>query len=226
MFHSNIAKCLLTALCVTGFVIIAYFVTQGAALSFDTTVQTTVFSLRTEWLTKFLIPLTYSGNWQFVVTICVALLIIPQTRRPYGVPMTVSAVLSVSFYEMLKFVFERPRPDIAMRLIDEVGYSFPSGHTLTSLIFWGTAIFLFRSYARIPETIHEEGFDFPRITKKSTVNLLTLVIGAYILLMGFSRIYVGVHFATDVVGSWCLGICILTVLHTSYFPSLLPKHRE
>lgn len=224
MFNANLLKGLITALGVTGFAVIAYFVSQGAAFAFDSAVQSTVFSLRADWLTDLIVPFTFSGNWQAVTTVCVALLIIPQTRMHYGAPLTLSALLSVGFYETLKFIFQRPRPDMALRLIYESGFSFPSGHTLTSLVVWGMLILLIRSYSRVPTALWEEAApDVPRAVNRRTVRVLTAILTAYIILMGFSRIYVGVHFPTDVIASWCLGSCILIVLHSSLLPALLPK---
>lgn len=216
-------KGLITLLCIGGFTIIAAAVTQNALLPFDLRIQQAVFSLRSELLSDLLIPLTRSGNWQCVALICAALLVIPKTRKQYGFPLVCSALFSVSIYEILKYIFQRPRPDIALHLIHEGGFSFPSGHSLTSLVVWGTLLLLIRAYARIPETQWEETCDAPRLTGAVSVNIITGILAAYIVLMGASRVYVGVHFPTDVIASWCLGICILIVFYSSFLPVLLPK---
>lgn len=225
MYNKNLFIGLLTALCVGGFIVIAFFVTQGTALAFDIVIQEAVFSMRSHWLTLFLVSITYSGNWQMVTLICAGLLLLPQTRQHYGLPMTASALLSVSLYQVLKFIFQRPRPDVALQLIDESGFSFPSGHTLASLVFWGMAILLIRTYAAVPYSPYEEEYDFPHFTKKSVVNLITIILAVYIFLIAFSRIYVGVHYPTDIIAGWCLGICLLTGLYSSYMPALLPRGR-
>ena len=226
MINTNILKGLLTVLCAGGFAVLAYFVTQGAVPAFDTAVQSAVFALRDDWLTALLKPLTLSGNWQPVTVLCAALLAAPKTRKHYGLPLSAAALSSVGFYEMLKFVFQRSRPDPSFFLISEGGYSFPSGHALTSLVVWGTLIMLVRAYARVPRLSSEEEYDFPHLTKPLTVNVLTGLLCVYIILMAFSRIYVGVHYPTDVLGSWCLGGCMLIAIHSSLVPALAPHRRD
>ncbi|WP_130863077.1 phosphatase PAP2 family protein [Bacilliculturomica massiliensis] len=226
MINTNILKGLLTVLCAGGFAVLAYFVTQGAVPAFDTAVQSAVFSLRNDWLTALLKPLTLSGNWQPVTVLCAVLLAAPQTRKHYGLPLSAAALSSVLFYETLKFVFQRSRPDPAFYLINESGFSFPSGHALTSLVLWGTLIMLIRAYARVPRLSSEDEYDFPRLTKPSAVNLLTGLLCVYIILMAFSRIYVGVHYPTDVLGSWCLGGCMLIAIHSSLVPALTHRGKD
>lgn len=224
MCHSNTSKGLLTALGLAGFAVISYFITQGAVLPLDTSVQEAVFSMRSQWITALLIPLTYSGNWQTVAVVCGLLLLLPPTRKHYGVPMTVSALLSVSFYETLKFIFQRPRPDFVNFLIPQGGFSFPSGHALTGLVVWGTALLLIRRYSRLPRSGYEEKYDFPHVTNGTAVSIITILLCAYILLMGFSRVYLGVHYPTDILASWCLGLCMLTALESSYFCDILEEN--
>ncbi len=91
--------------------------------------------------------------------------------------------------QLLKFFFQRSRPLILYRLVEESGYSFPSGHAMVSAAFYGYLIYcLWKS-------------DISKVGKRIGSVLLTcLIIG-----IGFSRIYLGVHYATDVLAGFCLG---------------------
>ena len=170
--------------------------------AFDQAVQSAAFSLRCGVLTALLIPLTYSGNWQGVTAICVLLLIIPKTRKWFGLPLTGSALLSVGLYQFLKYQIQRLRPDAALHLIEQDGFSFPSGHTLSAILVWGTLILLLLHYRRT------KGYRRPSLEDGHTTALCA-VAAVYLILMGLSRIYVGVHWPTDVLGSWCLGLALL-----------------
>ena len=105
-----------------------------------------------------------------------------------GVRLFVALVVSVYVNALLKDIIALPRPflyaEIAnLRAPDE--YSFPSGHAQSAMVFWGLLVLHFRR------------------------RWFTLFAGAMILLVGFSRVYLGVHFPTDVVGGWVMGASIV-----------------
>ena len=163
----------------------------------------------------------YGGFTYSVTAICVLLLIIPKTRKWFGLPLTGSAVLSVGLYQLLKYRICRARPDAALHLIEQGGFSFPSGHTLSSILVWGTLILLLLHYRRTayispltsqqigPSTRFRAGrLQRPALGGGMTV-ALCVIFAVYSILMGLSRIYVGVHWPTDVLGSWCLGLALL-----------------
>ena len=188
---------------------------------FDHAIQNAAFSLRCDALSAVLIPLTYSGNWQGVLAICVVLLILPKTRRWFGLPLTASGILSVALYQFLKYQIQRIRPDVAVHLIEQDGFSYPSGHTLSSILVWGTLILLLLHYQRTayrrPLISQQLGpaarFRAGRLHRPDLGDGMTLILivisTIYLILMGLSRIYVGVHWPTDVLGSWCLGLALL-----------------
>lgn len=198
MKHSNR---LVTTLCLLGFSMIAYFVTLDASLSFDAYLQNAIFSMRNESLNTFFITLTRTGDWQTFLTICVVLLLSPKTRDRFGLPLSFVASSSLLLYSILKYIFQRPRPMVALHLIEQGGFSFPSGHTLTSLIFYGTLILLLNQYYG---------------AKHKAVRIISIFCAIYIFLIAFSRIYLGVHYPTDILGSWFLGIMILSFFHTHF----------
>jgi undecaprenyl-diphosphatase len=89
----------------------------------------------------------------------------------------------------LKFVFARPRPDVLIHAPRVFTTSFPSGHaTLSAITYLTIAALLARAY--------------PSPTSALYFMLLAALLT---VLIGLSRIYLGVHFATDILGGWCIG---------------------
>jgi undecaprenyl-diphosphatase len=200
----------------TGFMVISALMVNGKLAVLDFLLQTGVLSLRNNGLTAFFVPLSYSGNWQVVVPLCLVLLIIKKTRTGYGVPLTLAALTSVTFYQILKHLFSRVRPDQSLHLLEQGGYSFPSGHSLTSFLVWGMLALLLIYYqstdgAPLPFYKKKTGA-VPYIKSVPHLRFSNLLIFTYIALMGFSRIYVGVHWPSDVLCSWFLATAVLVVL--------------
>lgn len=187
-------KILIGLLGLAAFLIIGGIVIAGGTmpLGVDLKIQKWAFSLRDYdlfWLTK----LTKLSNTKFIVALLILLGILPWTRKKYGVPIAAAEVTGLAAYTILKKVIARPRPDVSLHLISQGGFSFPSGHGATSMIVYGLMLCLIRKYVKNP------------VLK----NTLTVILSILIFLIGFSRIYVGVHWPTDVMASWGLGIFII-----------------
>lgn len=178
------------------FAVIAGFVASNDTLAFDTVIRQWFYSIRSQGLTAVLKVITYMGNWQSITGLCLLLLIIPKTRIRYGIPVSASAIFITLLNKGVKAVFQRPRPDVSLRLIEQGGYSFTSGHSITSMVVFGLLIFLVRKY----------------VEDRRTANVLTVLLCVPLVFIGLSRVYMGVHFPTDVLGGWCLGLAVLMII--------------
>ncbi|MGF6376411.1 undecaprenyl-diphosphatase [Clostridiales Family XIII bacterium PM5-7] len=177
------------------FAYIAYRIATNQSFDFDTELREWVYSLRTPTLNRIWIAVTYLGNWQTITLVVLGLLLAKSTRVNIGVPMAATAVASTCIYKLVKMIFQRPRPDLAVRLIEQGGYSFPSGHAMNGLVCYGILIYLVRRHCK-NETIR---------------NGLTILLSVLFISIGLSRVYVGVHYPSDILGGWCLGIVVLTI---------------
>lgn len=113
-------------------------------------------------------------------------------------------IISGALNQLLKFIIQRPRPN-DLRLIQESGYSFPSGHSMASLAFYGFFIYLI----------------YKKIKNKYIKIILITILTILILAIGFSRIYLGVHYLSDVMAGFLISICQLII-----FTSIIEKYIE
>ena len=114
-------------------------------------------------------------------------------RRP-GLCAAVNLVLATLLNLLLKTLVQRPRPE-GYRLVAESGFSFPSGHSMVAMAFYGLLIWMVWRYE-----------------KDALVRWLGVIgFGLVIVLVGLSRIYLGVHYASDVLAGFCASIAWLGV---------------
>ena len=99
--------------------------------------------------------------------------------------------------QILKYIVQRNRPE-GYRLIDESGYSFPSGHSMVSTAFYGFLIYLV----------------IKKVKNKYLKNFLVILLSILIILIGFSRVYLGVHYASDVIAGFFISIAYLILFIT------------
>ena len=105
--------------------------------------------------------------------------------------------------QTFKFIFARTRP-IDINLIVENGYSFPSGHSMVSLAFYGFFIYIIA---------HKKMKKKKKIFYSSLLALLTLLIG-------ISRIYLGVHYASDVIAGFALSMAYLIIFIIIFYKKM------
>lgn len=137
------------------------------------------------------------GAYCLIIISILCAIFIKNKKIAFAIP--INLILSTMLNLVLKNIVERPRP-IGYRLIDETGYSFPSGHSMISAAFYGLIIYFI--WKNVKNT---------KLKYISCV-LLALVIG----LIGISRIYLGVHYASDVIGGFSISVVYLIIFTTTF----------
>ncbi|MFD1701923.1 phosphatase PAP2 family protein, partial [Methylopila henanensis] len=140
-----------------------------------------------------MIDLTSLGGWTVLTLVTVVTLtyLVISGRRGSAALVAASIVGGTLLSVVLKIGFARPRPDLVDHLVNVASASFPSGHAMLSA---ATYLTLGVMLARTESRRSVRGFIF------GVAALLTLSIGV-------SRVYLGVHYPTDVLAGWCLGAC-------------------
>lgn len=142
---------------------------------------------------------TWLCNPPTVAVFCLLLLVFPPTLRTIALPVAASAAGSALLNQLLKHAFGRERPNI-LRLVAETSASFPSGHSMTSTAVCTTLLLLALHYFR------------NRVIRWAAA----LALGLLPVLIGLSRIYLGVHHAGDVLGGWLLGAAVGTAVFAAW----------
>lgn len=181
------------------FVALALFISSGRSFSFDSSLVTLfrqagdpMIPLGPPWFREAMRDLTALGSFTalglMTVVACVTLWLCARRQLAIGLMLTVlSAVLAST---LLKIAIGRERPDIVEHAALTFTASFPSGHAfLSAAVLLGIAGFI---------GIASRRADIERFCHAVAVALM--------LGIGVSRIYLGVHWPSDVLGGWCLGI--------------------
>ena len=143
--------------------------------------------------TQVMKVITWFGSATCLILLTIILFIVLKNKIT-GFLIAINLVIVTILNQLLKFVLQRPRPD-DYRLIDESGYSFPSGHSMISMAFYGYLIYL----------IYKSKFN-----KYVKIILITIFV-FLILFIGISRIYLGVHYTSDVIAGILLSNSYLIV---------------
>jgi undecaprenyl-diphosphatase len=173
------------------------YLDQEGLTRLDRPINQWVVSLRTPLLNKLMYLITLTGNWQMIVwgSFLAAILLIAAKKRRYLAAMLLSNVSAWIFIEAAKNLVGRTRPPVENALMTEPGFAFPSGHSYFAVVFYGLMTYFWVRH------FHQ------RWTK---IGIFILGSGS-ILCLAVSRIYLGVHWTTDVVAGLSLSLAWLSV---------------
>lgn len=182
---------ILLSILIVIFVIIAEDVFEKELFQFDFTIYDFLVAHRNPFLTRVFKVITNFGGAIFLIGITIlSIIFIPKKKYKYIIPINLGVIVLLNIG--LKNFFERPRPE-NLRIIEETGFSFPSGHSMASMAFYGYFIYLI----------------FTNIKNKKIRNVLCIVLGVLVLAIGLSRIYLGVHYTSDVIAGLCFSMAYL-----------------
>lgn len=188
----------IVVLCLILFSVICYGVLSYDSLVIDTKVYSFIAdNLMSDGITSVLKVITELGGVAFTVLAGVLIFMFCKKIRWF---VTFDLVGVTLINQAIKHIIRRPRPNV-LRLVEEDGYSFPSGHSMVSMAFYGIIIYLV----------------YKNVTNKYLKWTLITLLSLLILSIGFSRIYVGVHYFTDVVGGFLLGLAYLIIYINIYY---------
>ena len=181
----NFLKYLIFLILLSIFILLSTLIQTGTIENFDSCIYKFIENIRTDKLTSILKFFTKIGDVQslFFISSITVLIMLVFDKKKIAISVALNIIISSISYVVLKNIFQRPRPEIAERLIEENGFSFPSGHS---------------------------------------TNNMALILGIIPIIIGFSRMYLRVHYPSDVLGGFCLGIMVV-ILFTSF---LYKKIRE
>ena len=180
------------------FVILGYIVKfyPDMLIGFDQPIQTAIRGDLPDFLTILFRTITHLIDIPVIITwvLIVAFIFYRKQWKLESYLMlgnlTLAGILIVTF----KNIYQRPRPEI-LHLVEEKGFSFPSGHSLAVTIMVGTLIVIFSQ----------------RIKDQLWKRIVQILLGFYLLSVLVSRVYLGVHYPSDVLASLCVGLGVLFI---------------
>lgn len=190
------------------FVILTFlFLSQGYSnilKPFDLKIISYIQSLENEYLTVFYKMITIIADTYQSAIITILLVIFLCFKKHYREALFLAITMTTCGLVMplLKNIFSRERPNF-YRLIEISGYSFPSGHTTSATTMYLTLAIILLS-----------------IMKKLNKYFVFSIAVLGIVIIGSSRIYLGVHYPTDVMAGICLGISIVSTVYILYYSNL------
>lgn len=174
------------------FILIAKMVFREKKETFDQNAFTFLANQVNEINTDVMQVFTFLGTHTFLIPANLALVayfLFIKKHRWYSVKVPVVALSGVLLMFLLKLIFQRDRP-LTPLLTAAKGYSFPSGHALMSVTFYGLMIFLV----------------WQNVKNIWARWILTIALAALINFIGVSRVYLRVHYASDVLAGFCVGL--------------------
>ena len=161
--------------------------------------------LISDFVTPIAKVITNLGSAVFLIALTIILIIVIKNKK-----IGLSIFLNLSFVtilnQLLKRILQRPRPN-EFRIIEETGSSFPSGHSMVSMAFYGYLIYLIYKYVK------------NKYIKWGLITLLSILIVS----IGTSRIYLGVHYTSDVLGGFLIAVSYLIIYISGVNKFLIEK---
>ena len=208
-FIKNNWRWMLLFICLIGFLALAEDVfhqeiMNGDIVGYDIISKLFKFNISTP-IAKFI---TNFGGAIFIISLTTILFFVIKDKK---IRISIIANLGIVtiLNQIIKFIMQRPRPT-EFRIIEETGYSFPSGHSMVSLAFYGYLVYLIYKY----------------INNKHLKRTLIIILSILICVIGVSRIYLGVHYTSDVLGGFLISLAYLIIYIELVNKFVLEKNKD
>lgn len=195
-------KWIIFALCIIAIIAILYGIIKYKVLPIDSwAIENIVKNGRNDIVTEILKIVTFFGEAKLLIPVgilgsAIGFFFFKDNKRTICFAGNLVFVAGMNW--AIKHVVQRPRPDESLRLVTEDGYSYPSGHAMVTTAFYGLIIF----------------FVYNNVENKLLRNLICIGLSLLIILIDFSRVYLGVHYVTDVLSGSLISIAYLIVATT------------
>ena len=208
-FIKNNWRWMLLFICLIGFLALAEDVfhqeiMNGDIVGYDIISKLFKFNVSTP-IAKFM---TNFGGAIFVISLTTILFFVIKDKK-IGISIITNLGIVTILNQIIKFIMQRPRPT-EFRIIEETGYSFPSGHSMVSLAFYGYLIYLIYKY----------------VNNKHLKRTLIIILSVLICIIGVSRIYLGVHYTSDVLGGFLISFAYLIIYIELVNKFVLEKNKD
>lgn len=207
-FTSKNLKWLILFICLIIFLAIAEDVFDQEIMHLDQLgYQLVSTHLISQGATPIAIFITNLGGTTILILITI-LLVATIKNKKIALTVVLNPLIITGINLLLKSIVQRPRPTQSP-LITETGFSFPSGHSMVSMAFYGYLIYLIAKF----------------IKNKLLKVILIVLLSILIISIGISRIYLGVHYTSDVIAGFMISLCYL-VIYTSMVKKLVIEREE
>ncbi len=186
------------------FVFLLDVIITGFFSGVDNSVNESMASLRNPLLTSVMLFFTEIGNFYPMTILFLALLglLLVAKKKREAFLLSICMAVGLAFSELLKIVVHRARPESTLLL--ESGYSFPSQHAVISAVFFLVLMYSFK------DDIKNKG-----------LRILFVLANIFMFLaIGFSRVYLEVHWLSDVIAGWALGIALVKFIIPKFFKEM------
>ena len=202
-------KWIILFVCLIGFLALAEDIfnkeiMNGDIVGYDIVSKLFKFNVSTP-IAKFI---TNFGGAIFVISLTTILFFVIKDKK-IGISIIANLGIVTILNQIIKFIMQRPRPT-EFRIIEETGYSFPSGHSMVSLAFYGYLVYLIYKY----------------INNKHLKRTLIIILSILICVIGVSRIYLGVHYTSDVLGGFLISLAYLIIYIELVNKFVLEKNKD
>ncbi|RYG17063.1 MAG: phosphatase PAP2 family protein [Chitinophagaceae bacterium] len=190
----SIEMLVIIALFIAALLSFAYLIRKVIVLQstgFDENVFSSLDQFVNERNNELMLFFTFLGTHNFLIPanlVLIAYFLFIKKHRWYSIKVPAIALTSLGLMFGLKYLFGRPRPDVPL-IFHAEGLSFPSGHALFSISFYGLLIYII----------------YKMVATKWIKWTLIVFLFVLAMIIGFSRVYLRVHYATDVIAGFCVG---------------------